>query len=467
MESWKAGKLAQPLWHDPAAWSAHRSWEAVEIPRRLRKAGVLTAGGLVAFGVILAFVPWTQTISAIGQISAYAPQARPQDLEAQIAGRIVRWHVLEGETVRQGDPIVELEDVDPNFLAPDLLELLERSKQAAEENRQAALNRTRQLAHRIQQLRTLGEAAVPSAQARVRESEDRIREARQRVAAAQVTSQTAELNLRRHRQLAEQGLVSQRDVELAVQIAVSSRADLEGAKFALKQVEHATRALGFGREQIGAEVAQRLTDAEAEHAAALAEAARAAEQLAAVELRLANAEQRRKASRVVAPLDGVVVRMARVGPGETVRPGDRLVRISPTTSDQAVELWANGNDAPLLAAGRKVRLLFEGFPAIPIPSWPELMTGTYGGRIKVVDQVDDGEGTFRFWVVPDPLDRPWPDPRSLRQGSRVKAWVILDRVPLWYEMWRRFNLFPPGYDADTVQPGKLETILPKAGKRGK
>ncbi|MEY4170553.1 MAG: hypothetical protein RLZ94_1626, partial [Actinomycetota bacterium] len=31
----------------------------------------------------------------------------------------------------------------------------------------------------------------------------------------------------------------------------------------------------------------------------------------------------------------------------------------------------------------------------------------------------------------------------LRQGVRVKAWVLLRTVPLWQEVWRQLNGFPP------------------------
>jgi hypothetical protein len=157
--------------------------------------------------------------------------------------------------------------------------------------------------------------------------------------------------------------------------------------------------------------------------------------------------------------------MTKVGVGETVRQGDTLVRLSPTSTDKAVEMTADGLDAPLLNVGRKVKILFYGIPAIPLPAWPELMAGTYSGVIKVVDQVDDGKGNYRFWVVPDPDDRSWPEQSHVRQGTKVMGWVILNRVPLWYELWRRFNLFPPDYleRSHTL----MDTLLPKAGRGSK
>jgi len=448
-----------------AASTQLQSWQAVQIPDRLRFSARLAIKLLLVVALLIAFVPWTQTITTTGQLSAYSPYERPQDIEAQITGRINKWHVFEGVRVKQGDLILELSDIDPLFMAPDLLSLLEQRKTALEQNRQAALDRAAQLEKRIKEMQNLVKAAVPSAEARVLEAENKVREAEQNVAAAKIVVDTAELNVDRHKQLAERGLVSQRELELTIQAAIGSKAELQGAEAALQAAKQGMRALSFGRDQISADVLQRLLDAEASRAGAFADAARATDQLADVSLRLSNITQRRIASRTYAPIDGTVVRMAEVGPGETVRPGDKLLRISPLSADKAAELWADGLDSPLLNVGRKVRLLFFGIPAIPLPAWPELMAGTYGGVIKVVDQVDDGKGNFRFWVVPDPEDRPWPEQSHVRQGTKVMGWVILNRVPLWYELWRRVNLFPPDYQERA--PTLLDTLLPKAGRGAK
>ena len=450
---------------DLATSSKLRAWEAVQIPERLRFSSRLAIKLVLLFLLIIAFVPWTQTITVSGQLSAYTPYERPQDIESQITGRIKKWHIFEGIRVKQGDLILELDDYDPNFMSPDLLSLLEQRKQALIENRRAALGRAEQLDKRIKEMQNLVKAAVPSAQARVVEAENNVREAYQKVEAAKIAVATAELNVDRHKQLAEQGLVSQRELEVTIQAAIATKADLTGAQAHLKAAEQAMRALSFGREQVSAEVLQRLLDAEAARDASVAEAAKATDQLADVSLRMSNAEQRRVASRIMAPIDGTVVKMAETGVGETVRQGDKLVRISPASADKAIEMVADGIDAPLLNVGRKVKVLFYGIPAIPLPAWPELMAGTYTGVVKVIDQVDDGKGNFRFWVVPDPEEKPWPPQEHVRQGTKVMGWVILNRVPLWYELWRRFNLFPPDYQERP--PSLIDTLLPKAGRGAK
>ena len=465
---------------DIATSTQLKSWELVQVPPYLRRYGWWSIRILVLGFLLLIFVPWTQTITATGQLSAYSPYERPQDIEAQIIGRIKKWHVFEGVRVKQGELILELDDIDPSFLSPELLALLDQQKVALEQTRKAALERAEQLEKRIGEMENLVKAAVPSAEARVVEAENKVRAAEQRIIAAKVAYDTAELNVDRHRQLATQGLVSQRELELTIQAAIATKAELKAAGAQLKAAQQDMKALSFGRDQISADVLQQLLHAEAARAEALVAAARAADELASVSLRLSNAVQRRIYSRVVAPIDGTVVKMAEVGPGETIKQGDKLVRISPTSADKAAELVADGLDAPLLNPGRKVRLLFYGVPAIPLPAWPELMAGTFGGVIKVVDQVDNGKGNFRFWVVPDPEDRPWPEQACAaettefwlkawpwgtqvcgRQGMKIMGWVVLNRVPLWYELWRRFNLFPPDYQEGS--PTLLDILSPKTG----
>ncbi|MBX3302203.1 MAG: biotin/lipoyl-binding protein [Nitrospira sp.] len=442
-----------------------QSWEKAQLATGWRFSSRLPVVLVLLFLLIVIFVPWTQTITVTGQLSAYTPYERPQDIEAQITGRIKKWHVNEGDEVKEGDLILELEDYDPNFMSPDLLVFLDQRKRALEQTRSAALGKVEQLDKRIREMRNLVKAAVPSADARVIEAGNKVREAHQKVEAARIAAITAALNLERHQQLLKRGLVSQREVELAIQGDTASQAALEGAQANLQAVEQAMKSLGFGRDQVSAEMLQRLLDAQAARDASVAEAAKAADQLAEVSLRLSNAEQRRLASKILAPIDGTIVKMAKVGVGETVRQGDRLVRLSPISMDKAIEMTADGLDAPLLNIGRKVKILFYGIPAIPLPAWPELMAGTYTGVIKVIDQVDDGKGNYRFWVVPAFDDRVWPEQSHVRQGTKAMGWVILNRVPLWYELWRRFNLFPPDYEERSHTIFDLDKFLGKAGQK--
>ncbi|HNP61539.1 MAG TPA: HlyD family efflux transporter periplasmic adaptor subunit [Nitrospirales bacterium] len=441
------------------------SWAAVKIPKKLYTGTRILIGFFLVFILILVFVPWTQTIKAQGQLSAYSPAERPQEIHAPLEGRILTWHVNEGMAVKKQDLLLDLVDVDSKFLAPDLLTRLDESIQALEERRETTLARADFLGRQLKEMTPLTEATTRSAESRVQEASRRIQSMVQRQAAAKVAAQTAQLNLQRSQILEAEGLLSRRELELAIQAEAAAQAERKASDAAFQEVSQSRLALTHGRVQIEAELGQRILNIRSQRAAALGEAAQASKELADLALTRSNAAQRRTASRITAPMDGTVVRMARVGAGEIVKQGDSLFTIVPDTATRAVEMWAEPLDAPLLRPGRKVRLMFHGIPTIPLPSWPELMAGTFDGTILVVDQTPDSQKRFRFWVVQDPEAAAWPPQSQVRQGTQVMGWVLLNRVPLWYELWRRVNLFPADYQGQsTYLP---ETFLPKAGRPGK
>ncbi len=442
-----------------------QSRKLVQVPRRLHTWSRVGLGIFIIFALLVSFVPWTQTVPVQGRLSAYSPNERPQEIHAQINGSIRQWHVTEGMVVKKGDLVLELEDVDPQFLAQDLLQRLDQSRDALQQRRQAALDRAAILERQLKEMNALTQAATGSAEARVAEATQKMQQAEQRVAAALIAEETASLNLERSRVLEAEGLMSRRELELAIQAATAAKADVRAAKASLGEAQQGRRALSQNRRQIDAELVQRLLDTRSQRATALGEAAKASKELADLELTRSNALRRRGASKVTAPLDGTVVRQTRIGSGEIVHPGDLLFTIVPSSATPAVEMWANSLDAPLLKPGRPVRLLFQGVPAIPLPAWPEFMAGTYDGRIQVVDQAASTNGQFRLWVVPESHGRDWPPSMQVRQGTQVMGWVMLNRVPLWYEMWRRFNLFPPDYQTEDINLS--DVLLPKAGRAKK
>lgn len=72
--------------------------------------------GLLALCTAAALcVPWQQSTRAAGTLTAWDPNDRTQVVDATVEGRVVRVHVREGTDVREGDVIMELADVDPDY----------------------------------------------------------------------------------------------------------------------------------------------------------------------------------------------------------------------------------------------------------------------------------------------------------------------------------------------------------------
>ena len=141
------------------------------------------------------------------------------------------------------------------------------------------------------------------------------------------------------------------------------------------------------------------------------------------------------------------------GIGEFVKDGDMIAEIVPDSVAYAVEMYVRPLDLPLLAPGQKVRFLFNGFPAIVFSGWPKASSGTFGGKILAVESNVSVNGSFRVLVVEDGEDKPWP--RELKMGTGAIGIALLKDVPVWYELWRNINGFPPDY-YQIKQPAQTE-----------
>ncbi|NVB38063.1 HlyD family efflux transporter periplasmic adaptor subunit [Pseudenhygromyxa sp. WMMC2535] len=430
----------------------HRARPSMLESRTPRAARVLARliGAASLLLIMAMFAPWQQSLPGTGRVIAYAPLERQQAIEAPIEGRIVRWHVQEGSRVRAGTPIAEISDNDP-----DILDRIERQRRAAQMAKSAAQGSVDVAEARITALELAGDAKRSSAGLRVDMSRDRLRAAERAVDAAEAAERAARLNLDRRRALYEEGLSSKRDLELAEMEFETKHAGLDRAEANLEASKREVEALGADRSFAGADASASVESAKSSLRKAESELAKAESELQKVEVRLAR--QRRMT--IVAPRDGTVLQQIVKQDGQMVKAGDPVASFVPDMSSSAVELWVQGRDGPLVTSGRKVRLQFQGWPAVQFVGWPSAAVGTFGGEVVFVDATADASGRFRVVVRPDPNDEPWPESRWLRQGVRVNGWVLLDQVSLGFELWRQFNGFPP-----VVDPGGEPVSAGKVGK---
>jgi membrane fusion protein, adhesin transport system len=378
--------------------------------------------------------PWQQSISGAGRVIAYAPSERRQTVEAPVNGRVLRWFVHEGARVEQGEALVEIVDNDPQ-----LVERLGTEREAVSQKLENYRERVAMLEKQILSASAGRRGDVSSAEAKLRSAQGKLQSAEQKLAAAEAAMETASLNLGRTQALTARGLSARRDLELATLAATKARTDRDGAQAdvvsAVGEVDAARASLDKAR----ADGDNKIQEAESKLRSGQSDLADARASLTRLEVTIS-----RQAGQLVrAPRAGVILQVLALEGGRQVKQGDLLATLVPDTRDRAVELWVDGNDAAIMSEGRRVRLQFEGWPAVQFTGWPSVAVGTFGGVISFIDAHDDGKGYFRAVVVADSRDEPWPEPRFLRQGVRAKGWVLLERVKLGFELWRRFNGFPP------------------------
>lgn len=422
---------------------------ATETPAGVRRISRIVLWCMAASPFVLAFVPWQQTVQGRGTVIAFSPVERSQVLTARIPGQVHKWHVVEGSQVKKGDPVVDLEDNDPE-LGPRLLAQLEflrgrlaAGKQEVEELRAAAAA-----------TEAARESAVNAAKANLESTRKAVEVAEHVLSNAQFSKNFEQTRFDMIDKLHSSGTLG----------AIESKLSREEAKLRIDRAsidrERSAAELERAKAAYATQQAQVLqTDAAGLSSIAVAKSnLRKGEQtLFSTEREVQDIEnrvERFKARHVVAPCDGVVFRVhANVGGGgQYLKEGDELCTIIPDTKDRVVELTLDGRDAPLLLAyaHRKgelphARLQFEGWPAILFSGFPDVSIGTFGGKVRQVDQASSPTGGFRILIEPEhhvPGDE-WPDAKFLRQGNQVVGWVFLNRVPLGYEIWRRLNGFPP------------------------
>jgi adhesin transport system membrane fusion protein len=428
---------------------AHASLRHALTPRPVRWLARLVFAVFLSIPFALALVPWQQTVLCRGTIVAYSPVERMQVITARVSGQVRNWHVVEGSRVKMNDPLVDIEDNDPELAAR-----LDAQRAFLTGRLSAARQELEELSAAARAQEDARDAAVKAAEAN-REAAARAIQVAEQAKANAVFARDFELS--RYEMFDDLftnprygGLESKLNRDEA-----RMRADR-----ALTDTEKADAEIAKARASLLTQEAM-LVEADARGLSAIAVARsnlRKAEQnLFAIEREIQEVDnriERFKARQVVAPCDGVVFRVsANVTQGGLfVKEGDELCTIVPDTADRVAELFLDGVDAPIVLAYADrheemphVRLQFEGWPAVQFSGWPELAIGTFGGKIRQVDAASGLAGQCRILVEPDlvmPGDQ-WPDSEFLRQGNQVVGWVFLNRVPLGFEIWRRLNGFPP------------------------
>ncbi|MBV7266367.1 HlyD family secretion protein [Erythrobacter ani] len=147
---------------------------------------------------------------------------------------------------------------------------------------------------------------------------------------------------------------------------------------------------------------------------------------------------------VVAPRDGFIQSVNAGDAATLVSAGDVLASFVPENTERVIEIFVDGRDVGLIQSGEDARVQFEGWPAVQFSGWPSVAIGTFAGTVTTVDQSAQADGRFRVLIAEDPEgEEPWPEERYARFGASVRAWVLLETVPVGYEIWRQLNNFPP------------------------
>lgn len=393
--------------------------------------------------LVLLFLPWTQNVSGEGFLTTLKPDHRPQTIQSPIPGRIEAWYVREGDFVQKGDTILRISEIKSEYFDPNLVV---RTGQQINAKTKAVSS----YQEKVKALNTQINALTKERELKLEQARNKLMQAKLKVQSDSVDLEAANTNLtiaerqyNRTAQLEKEGLKAITDVE-------EKRLKLQATQ--AKRIAQQNKLLASKNEVINARVeinrvqaayTDKISKARSDKFTAQSNQFNSEAQVTKLENEYTNYEMRSNLRYIRAPQSGYINKALQAGIGETFKEGDRLVGIMPALYDMAVEAYIAPINLPLLHVGEKARIQFDGWPAIIFSGWPNVSYGTFGSKIVAIETFISDNGKYRVLLAPDEDDDPWP--KDIRVGSGAYTMALLEDVPIWFELWRRLNGFPPNY----------------------
>jgi adhesin transport system membrane fusion protein len=406
--------------------------------------------------LITIMLPWTQNIVAKGKVTTLRPEHRPQSVYSTISGKIEKWYVREGQSVKKGDTLAFLAEVKSEYFDPNLLGRTKDQVNAKQSSRTAYSQKLDAL---TQQLAAIEDALIFKLEQNANKVKQYYFKATSdsiAVNAAKIAYQIATYQFNRTDTLFQKGIKSLTSVEDKRNKMQGSEAKLVACENKYLSTKNELLNAQINLNGLQSEYADKMAKVRSEQSSALSSVYDAESQIAKLENQYSNYEQRATLYHIIAPQDGYITKIYRKGIGELVKETDPLLSIMPTNYQLAVETYIRPMDYPLLKLNQEVRFVFDGWPAFVFSGWPNQSYGTFVGKVIAIDNVANEKGMYRILVSPNSESKPWPD--ALRVGAGASTLVMLNNVPLWYEFWRQLNGFPPDFYDDV----KMDEVKLKA-----
>ena len=392
-------------------------------------------------GFVVLFMPWTQSVESKGKVTTLNPEGRPQTITSRIAGRVENWFINEGDFVKKNDTIAFISEIKDEYMDPMLIARSEQQIKAKEITLESYEKKVNSVNSQI-------DALNKNLLLKMEQTRNKLLQAKIKVRTDSIEAQTsnnnykvAEEQLKRFEELLLKGVISKTDLEnrrIKVQDALAKKTSAEN-KFMSTKNDLLNSEIELNAVQ--QDYQEKIMKAESDKFSALSSLYEGEGSLTKLQGQLANYSMRKGYYYVLAPQDGYITKAYVLGIGEIVKEGAALCSIVPKQAEQAVELYVNPIDLPLIKKGQNVQLTFDGWPAFVFSGWPGISFGTYQSEIVAFDKAISDNGKFRILVKNK--GKRWPD--AIQIGSGVEGFALLNNVPVIYEIWRKLNGFPPDF----------------------
>lgn len=393
--------------------------------------------------VFIMFLPWTQNIKTQGNVNTLFQEQRPQKLNSPIPGRIVKWYVKNGDVVKKGDTILQISEIKDDYLDPLLVERTQEQVQAKKGVREYYNAKISTTENQIAAITAAKDLKLNQIKIKIAQLQNKLKAEQAELTAVNNELKIAQDQLNRQNKMYEEGLVSLTQLQqrnVSYQNALAKKTSAENK---LAQTQQEIAAQNIEQNAVIQEYTEKLSKTEGDRFQSMGQVAGSTGDIAKLENQVATYKVRKGLYYILATQDGQITQLTKAGIGEIVKDAETIGIIVPKNIDYIAEIYVKPVDLPLIRENQKVMLTFDGFPAIVFSGWPNSSYGTFSGKIIAIENSISENGLFKAIVAEDKTQKRWPP--NMKIGTGASGIAILNDVPIWYEIWRNINGFPPDY----------------------
>ena len=393
--------------------------------------------------VFIMFLPWTQNIKTQGNVNTLFQEQRPQKLNSPIPGRIIKWYVKNGDVVKKGDTILQISEIKDDYLDPLLVERTQEQVQAKKGVRDYYNAKISTTENQIAAISTAKDLKLNQIKIKIAQLQNKLKAEQAELTAVNNELKIAQDQLNRQNKMYEEGLVSLTQLQqrnVSYQNALAKKTSAENK---LAQTQQEITSQNIEQNAVIQEYTEKLSKTEGDRFQSMGQVAGSTGDIAKLENQVATYKVRKGLYYILATQDGQITQLTKAGIGEIVKDAETIGIIVPKKIDYIAEIYVKPVDLPLIRENQKVMLTFDGFPAIVFSGWPNSSYGTFSGKIIAIENSISENGLFKAIVAEDKTQKRWPP--NMKIGTGASGIAILNDVPIWYEIWRNINGFPPDY----------------------
>ncbi len=399
--------------------------------------------GIIILLTSILFLPWTQNVKAKGMITTLSQTQRPQKINSPIPGKIVKWYIKEGDFIKKGDTILQISEIKEDYLDPNLIGRTQQQVAAKKGSIDYYQGKVTIAGTQMEALSNAKRFKLEQLNNKILQLNNKLTGEKAEQIAINNELNLAQNQYERQQKMYEDGLVSQTQLQqrnIAYQNTLAKKIQIDNK---IAQTMQEVTNVNIEKNSVEQEYTEKISKVDGDKFQSMSQIAVGQGDIAKLENQVSNYTIRNGMYIIVAPQDGQIVQANKAGIGEILKDGESIATIVPTRVDYAVEMFIRPVDLPLININQKVRFMFDGFPAIVFSGWPNSSYGTFGGKVVVVENKISENGFFRILVAEDSTEKKWPN--ELKIGSGAQGIALLKDVPIYYEIWRNINGFPPDF----------------------